>query len=434
MAFSTSPRDLAVGSYRLANTNGTDENALALAAGAVIAHRTLEKQAIDTLGTSLWENVVEPVVRAAIDPAPTVSAIVPGFAALVGGTEVVITGTHFTAGSTVTFDGGDPVSMTIDSETQITAEVDVAGLGTAHDDPVSVVVTNYDGSVTKTNLLKWADAPVVTSLDRDEGPETGGTAVTITGEKFIAGATVTFDGVAATSVVVASGTSITCVTPAGTAGAIDVVVATIGGEDTLAGGFTYVAAPVITDKGVGESGYISGEAATAGGDKSFTIKGTGFVEPLTVLLNGYTPTSVTVVDPETLTVVAPDAIAGTPVHGDPVEVSVSNIGGEDTNDTIFKIAMAPTLTLMDPATGATNVGTPVTITGTNFVDGFTVVVADPTDANVPCGPVAFVSDTEITAVVSEEVPWTDGAEVIAIRIATPGADVTFPAAFEYTNP
>jgi IPT/TIG domain len=57
-------------------------------------------------------------------------------------------------------------------------------------------------------------APTITSINPTTGVFAGGTAVTITGTGFQAGATVKFDGVLATSVVVVNDTTITCVTPA----------------------------------------------------------------------------------------------------------------------------------------------------------------------------------------------------------------------------
>lgn len=83
------------------------------------------------------------------------------------------------------------------------------------------------------------DAPTVTSMTPNTGTTAGGTAVTITGKDFIGATGVTFGGTAATSVVVVSDTSITCVTPAKTAGAKDVIVTTPAGSGTKTNGFTY---------------------------------------------------------------------------------------------------------------------------------------------------------------------------------------------------
>ena len=84
--------------------------------------------------------------------------------------------------------------------------------------------------------------PTLSAVSPVSGPAAGGTAVTLTGTNFAAGATVTVGGAAATSVVVVSSTRITAVTPAGAAGARDVRVALSGGQAaTLTGGFTYTA-------------------------------------------------------------------------------------------------------------------------------------------------------------------------------------------------
>lgn len=94
-------------------------------------------------------------------------------------------------------------------------------------------------------------APVVTSISPATGAAAGGTAITITGAAadgnqtvrgaFSQDATVTVDAVAATSVVVVDANTITCVTPAGSAGAVDVVVTQSSGVATVTDGFTYTA-------------------------------------------------------------------------------------------------------------------------------------------------------------------------------------------------
>lgn len=89
----------------------------------------------------------------------------------------------------------------------------------------------------------------VTAVSPSSGDEAGGTDVTITGKGFYSGASVTFDGNAATDVVVVDTETITCTTPAGSAGAVDVVVTVGVRSETLSGGFTYTSdntAPVVT--------------------------------------------------------------------------------------------------------------------------------------------------------------------------------------------
>ena len=88
---------------------------------------------------------------------------------------------------------------------------------------MTVTVNGQSGSLANGFTLRCsADGEQCFTEQWDNG--VGGTAVTITGTNFAAGATVTFGGTAATSVVVVSGTQITATTPAGSAGAVTVTV------------------------------------------------------------------------------------------------------------------------------------------------------------------------------------------------------------------
>lgn len=88
---------------------------------------------------------------------------------------------------------------------------------------------------------KTVGKPAITAINPATGPAAGGTPVTITGTGFVAGAQVTFGGVAATAVTVAGGgTSLTAVTPAHAAGVVDVEVTNPDKQSAvLKNGFTY---------------------------------------------------------------------------------------------------------------------------------------------------------------------------------------------------
>lgn len=90
-----------------------------------------------------------------------------------------------------------------------------------------------------------APAPTVTSVSPSTGTTAGGTSVAITGTDFVNGATVKFGGVAATSVVFNSATSLTATTPAGSAGIVDVVVTNPDTQSSALSDdfFTYVSPP-----------------------------------------------------------------------------------------------------------------------------------------------------------------------------------------------
>ena len=125
------------------------------------------------------------------------------------------------------------------SSTSITATTAAHAAGA-----VNVVVTNTDAqSGTLSGGFTYTGsnpAPTVTAISPTSGSANGGTAVTITGTGFLAGATVKLGGTAATGVVVGSSTSITATTAAHTAGAVSVVVTNSDGQSgTLTNGYSY---------------------------------------------------------------------------------------------------------------------------------------------------------------------------------------------------
>ena len=84
----------------------------------------------------------------------------------------------------------------------------------------------------------------VTSISPVSGPIAGGTTVTVRGSGFVAGASVTVGGVAATGVVLAGSTSLTAVTGAHVTGLADVTVTIPGPRSaTLAPGFFFAPPP-----------------------------------------------------------------------------------------------------------------------------------------------------------------------------------------------
>lgn len=122
-------------------------------------------------------------------------------------------------------------------------------------------------------------APTVASASPSSGPTAGGTTITISGSGFSLGATVSLGGSAATGVNVVSSTSITCVTPARTAGAVAVSVTCNGQTGTLASGFTFVTPTVPgalpagwTNRDIGAVGL---PGSTTYNNATFTVNGSG---------------------------------------------------------------------------------------------------------------------------------------------------------------
>jgi hypothetical protein len=165
---------------------------------------------------------------------PTVTSVSPNNGSTAGGTPVTVTGTNFAAGATVTLGGTAATNVVVVSSTSITATTPAGSAGAA---TVTVKVNGQSGSLA--SGFTYVVVPTVSSVSPNNGPAAGGTAVTITGTNFAAGATVTLGGTAATNVVVVSSTSITGTTPAHAAGAVTVTVTVNGQSGNLANGFTY---------------------------------------------------------------------------------------------------------------------------------------------------------------------------------------------------
>ena len=107
---------------------------------------------------------------------------------------------------------------------------------------LNVTVTTAAGcsDAKSANVTAAAAAVTVTSVSPTGGTIAGGSAVTINGTGFNAGATVTFGGSAATNIVVVSSTQITARTPAHALGAVNVIVTnTDTSNGTLTNGYLY---------------------------------------------------------------------------------------------------------------------------------------------------------------------------------------------------
>lgn len=173
---------------------------------------------------------------------PVPAALVPWAGAPAGGQTVTLTGTDFQPGLTVTVGGAAAVSLKVVSATKVTFTVPPGSAGAA-----DVTVTNPDGAagtLAGAYTYTTATAPTISALDVTVGPRAGGTAVTISGTGFQAGALVFFDGAAA-SVSAATPTSLEVLTPLGLSGPADVLVVGADGLGaSLPGAFTYAPRPL----------------------------------------------------------------------------------------------------------------------------------------------------------------------------------------------
>ena len=95
--------------------------------------------------------------------------------------------------------------------------------------------------------------PIITSVSPSSGPSGGGTAITIVGENFKEGATLTIGGKAVSISINEEGTRVTAKTPGGTPGPNKVVAMNVKAKEaSIAGTFTYN--PLVVDNTVPADG------------------------------------------------------------------------------------------------------------------------------------------------------------------------------------
>ncbi len=223
----------------------------------------------------------------------TIASINPNNGPAAGGNTVTITGSNFVNGLMVFFGGQLASTIVWLSPTTLTAVVPSVA-GSSVPQPVDVVIENPNGQqAILTDGYTYNSLPSIANIVPSIGPTAGGTLVTITGTSFTGATSVTFGGVPGTNVTVnGDGTQLTVNAPAGTVGAVQVVVTTPGGSGPAnppTTTYTYVAVPTVTG--------VSPPSGPVGGGVPVTISGTGFVAGQTTVTFGGNDGIVTAVNP-----------------------------------------------------------------------------------------------------------------------------------------
>ena len=258
--------------------------------------------------------------------------------------------------------------------------------------------------------------PTVTGITPKYGPIAGGTQVTVTGNDFLPGSTVSFGGTPATNVVIDSPSQLTATSPAHAAGPVNVVVTNAFGSSPINANdvFTYENVPVIA-----ANGLTPLFGPTAGGT-AVTITGSNFGPDSVVTFGGNPATNVVVVNAGEITAKTPPGAAG------PVPVVVTDGGGSATAPQEFTYVAPPTIdvTGLTPLFGPTAGGTPITITGTGYAGPTTVSIGGTAATNLD-----VVSPTEITAVTPPHV-----AGAFLVTVTDPGGSAVSTQRFTFVAP
>jgi hypothetical protein len=240
-------------------------------------------------------------------PAPTVTGIAPSSGTTAGGTFVTISGTNFATGATVSMGGSAATSVNVTGANSLTANTPAHSAGV-----VSITVANADSqSATLSNAYTYiTPSPTIASINPTSGPTSGNTLVTLTGTNFQSGATVTFNGIAATDVKFVNATTLTARTPLGPASEqvglpVAVKVTNPDQKSITASIFTYTLPPP-------NVGSINPPTGLPAGGNVVTILGVGFTSAVatTVKFGGIAATNVQIIDAVSMKATVPAHAAG----------------------------------------------------------------------------------------------------------------------------
>ena len=372
---------------------------------------------------------------AAPAPAPTITSISPVTGSAAGGTTITITGTDFTGATAVTIGGVAASSFNVVNSTTITAVTPAHAAGAA-----SVLVTTATGTNVANSLFTYAAAPTVTSISPTTGSTSGGTAITITGTNFTGATAVGINSVAATNVTVVNSTTITAITPAGSAGPAFVEVTTPGGFfgnqlftyiTTTTTALTSSANPSLFGQSVTFTATVTGSSGTPSGTITFkngsTTLGTGTLTSGTATLsiaslavgsNSITAeyggdASFVTSTSSAVSQVVNLGTANTPTFGTPTSTAdgfTVQIINYDANFAYAGIATTGIVSISGAVVTVTGVAAntsstaTITTTQTNYANGSSTVTATSNAAPTPTPPAPSPSPTTTTTTTPTTTP------------------------------
>lgn len=247
-------------------------------------------------------------------PDPTVSQVTPAQGPIDGGTSVVIQGSGFRAGASVVigeqlYTDGVAGGCTVVDASTITLVTNLISTAGSYD----VVVIDPSGVEGRAPAaFTFSSSPEIDIVFPAAGADTGGTALSITGARFVAPITVRIDGVVQQDVTLVSDTLVQVVTEPGIAGA-PVTLEVEDGNQAIASAlfqYTLQADPVLTT--------VSPSVGATSGGTEVTLSGANFTQNSSVVfgadpvtgLGGTAAANVTWVDAQTLVVTTPAGSAG----------------------------------------------------------------------------------------------------------------------------
>jgi hypothetical protein len=189
--------------------------------------------------------------------APAVTGISPATGTTGGNTAVIVTGSGFTGATAVNFGSVGAPSFVVNSDTQLTVLSPPQGTGTVDITVTTPVATSTTGSADQFTYT-LGTAPSGTAVTPNSGSHNGGTVVTINGSNFTGATQVLFGALPATSFTVYVDGTIVAVSPAESAGTVDITVTTYSGTSSTSSADQFTYSSTYAPIGVGGSGSGSG--------------------------------------------------------------------------------------------------------------------------------------------------------------------------------
>jgi hypothetical protein len=263
--------------------------------------------------------------------------------------------------------------------------------------------------------------PTVVSVNPNVGATAGGTNVTISGSNFNTVTGVYFGSTAAASYTVVNSTTITAVSPAGSAGTIDVTVNNSTGASTTSAAdtFNYTVSPVITS--------ISPTSGSTTGGTSVIISGSNFAGVNNVSFGSVAAASFNYnAANSTITAITPSESAGS------VLVTVTTPGGTATSPTQFTFAAPPTISGLNLSTGTSVVAlAPGIDSGGNRVVIYGANLSTVTSVSFGSVPATtFAYNTSLGAIIADSPAESVGT--VNVVLTNPGGTSTTSSADQFT--
>lgn len=259
----------------------------------------------------------------------------------------------------------------------------------------------------------------ITSIAPTHGPASGGTQVIISGTNFVQVSDVRFGLTPAASFTVNSASQITAVSPAGSAGAVDISIVTASGTSANSAADVYTfelaPAPAIT--------ALAPTHGPASGGSSVTITGSNFTGATAVKFGVATSGSFSVGSNTQISAVAPAGTPGSTVNVTVITASGTSAIGASSEFTYDAAAVLPGIASISPNHGPADGGTSVLISGSNFSGATSVRFGA-----IASGSFALISGSQLTAVAPAGTPGSK----VNLTVITASGTSAISSAGEFT--